>query len=178
MSTHPARMSSPGTDESSVCESPDARTSVAIRPHHIAIETFDLENSMAWYGAFLDCRAAWSLATFSETTHSRLPGISRLVEMRNGDVRFHIFERQPTASRPCAPDALQFQHIALAVATDRDLRALRDRWLDLFAAGHHTFVRSEPPTEIVTDADGVQNFYCYDVHGLELELTYLPEVST
>src|SRR5947209_2723869 len=65
----------------------------APRFHHVGIETADLDNAIAWYGAFLGARPSWELETFSPLTRSRLPGIRRLVELVAGDLRLHLFER-------------------------------------------------------------------------------------
>ena len=35
----------------------------------------------------------------------------------------------------------------------------------------------ERATDIVTDKDGVQSFYCRDVNGLEYEFTYDPAAA-
>jgi hypothetical protein len=54
------------------------------------------------------------------------------------------------------------------------MAAWRDRWLALRDSGRYHFATDEPPTDIVTDADGVQSCYILDVNGLEFELTYVP----
>jgi catechol 2,3-dioxygenase-like lactoylglutathione lyase family enzyme len=141
--------------------------------HHVGIQTNDLENSVAWYEAFLGCQRAWSLDRFSELTLSRLPGIRALTELVVGGLRLHLFER-PGALPDPAVSAVQFQHLCLHVDTAAQLPLLRQRWLELFESGRYSYARDDPPTEVVTDSDGVQSFYAYDVNGLELELTYLP----
>lgn len=141
--------------------------------HHVGIQTDDIENSIAWYDAFLGCQPAWTLDRFSELTRSRLPGIRVLTEMVLGDIRFHLFERPGTAPDPAASTA-RFQHFCFSVSAPEDLIALRQRWIGLHATGRYSFALDEEPTEIATDADGVQSFYAYDVNGLEFEFTYVP----
>jgi catechol 2,3-dioxygenase-like lactoylglutathione lyase family enzyme len=142
--------------------------------HHVGIQTRDLANCVAWYRDFFGCAEKWSLAEFSELTHSRLPGIRRLTEVKVGNLRFHLFDRDE--DRPDLPggNKTQFQHVCLAVASPEELRAWRDRWLALYESGRYHFATDEPPTDIVTDADGVQSCYVMDVNGLEFELTYVP----
>jgi hypothetical protein len=51
--------------------------------------------------------------------HSRLPGISRLVELTIGDVRVHLFAR---ASRTgFGESASEFQHVCIALVTGQAL---------------------------------------------------------
>jgi hypothetical protein len=54
------------------------------------------------------------------------------------------------------------------------LRELRRRWIELYESGRYLFTVHEPPTDVVTDDDGVQSFYAFDVNGLEFEFTYVP----
>jgi catechol 2,3-dioxygenase-like lactoylglutathione lyase family enzyme len=144
------------------------------RFHHIAVQTNDLDNCAVWYQDFFGCRPSWSLEKFSELTHSRLPGIVRLVELVVGDVRVHLFERPGRSAPPPGESVVAFQHLCMAAGSSEELVAWRQRWLALFASGRYTFVLADQPTEIVTDADGTQSFYAYDVNGLEFEFTYLP----
>jgi catechol 2,3-dioxygenase-like lactoylglutathione lyase family enzyme len=102
-----------------------------LRLHHVAVETDSVQNSIEWYDAFLGCRPNWSLSTFSELTRERLPGIRTLVELTNGDVRFHVFERDTPSRHPLDPDSLQFQHVALEADSPDDLGRLRRRWIEL-----------------------------------------------
>jgi hypothetical protein len=115
----------------------------------------------------------WSLDRFSELTLSRLPGIRVLIEMAVGDVRLHLFERPGRAAEPAA-SAIGFQHFCFCVNAAEDLVTLRQRWIGLFGSGRYSFALDEQPTDIVTDSDGVQSFYAYDVNGLEFEFTYVP----
>ncbi|MDJ0344771.1 VOC family protein [Streptomyces sp. H10-C2] len=144
------------------------------RFHHVGVQTNDLENSVRWYGDFLGCRRAWSLDKFSELTHSRLPGIRELTEMVLGDVRFHLLGRAGRKSEP-TESAVQFQHFCFSVSAPEDLVLLRRRWTELYESGRYTFAIDEQPTDIVTDDDGVQSFYTYDVNGLEFEFTFVPD---
>lgn len=140
--------------------------------HHIAVETADLDNCVAWYNAFFGGSVEWSLDTFSKLTRDRLPGITRLTEIRAAGLRFHIFSRDLTY-QPLAPDMVQFQHVCLAVDSPQELAAWRARWQQLHASGNYTFARDEPATEIVIDTDQVSSFYAYDVNGLEFEFTHI-----
>jgi catechol 2,3-dioxygenase-like lactoylglutathione lyase family enzyme len=146
------------------------------RFHHVGIQTNDLDNSISWYQDFFGCRPSWSLITFSELTRSRLPGITRLVELVIGDVRVHLFERagRPTPSRGggrAGDSPVQFQHVCMAADSGSDLLEWRRRWQELFVSGRYTFALGDQPTEIVTDLDGTQSFYAFDVNGLEFEFT-------
>ncbi|WKX68678.1 hypothetical protein [Streptomyces sp. XD-27] len=68
---------------------------------------------------------------------------------------------------------VQFQHVCLAAGSAEKLREWRDRWLRLFDSGRYRFALTDGPTDIVTDADGTQSFYVFDVNGLECEFTHL-----
>lgn len=140
--------------------------------HHIGIQTDDLGNSSSWYRDFFGCSQSWSLDTFSELTRSRLPGIVSLVEMVVGDIRIHLFERPGRAAIHPRDSVIQFQHVCVAANSADELRDWRQRWLRLFGSGKYTFAFAEEATEIVTDDDGIQSFYAYDVNGLEFEFTY------
>jgi catechol 2,3-dioxygenase-like lactoylglutathione lyase family enzyme len=140
--------------------------------HHIAVETADLDNCVSWYTAFFGASTAWSLDTFSDLTHSRLPGITRLTEIHAVGLRFHIFSRDIDYRTP-APDILQFQHVCLAVESPEALNNWRERWQHLYTFGDFTFARDERATEIVIDQDQVSSFYAYDVNGLEFEFTHV-----
>jgi catechol 2,3-dioxygenase-like lactoylglutathione lyase family enzyme len=146
----------------------------APRFHHIAIQTGDLDNCVAWYQDFFGGRVSWSLSTFSETTRSRLPGIRRLIEIFVGSVRLHLFERPVNrAAQPMASVA-QFQHVCVSVISHAELMTWRDRWLALYASGSYEFAVSGRPTEIAVAANGDESFYAFDVNGLEFEFTYEP----
>ena len=141
--------------------------------HHLAVETADVDNCVAWYTDFFGGTAVWALDTFSDLTRDRLPGITRLTEVMAADTRFHVFTRS-AAYTPPRPDTLQFQHVCMTAASASELKEWRDRWQQLFASGGYVFARPEPPTEIVVDDDGVSSFYAYDVNGLEYEFTHIP----
>ena len=145
--------------------------------HHIAIQTSDLDNAADWYEAFLGGQRAWTLSEFAPLTQSRLPGIRRLSELVVGEIRLHLFEREGRPAARPRESVTAFQHIGMSVDDEAALAALRARWIELFESGRFVFALVEPPTEIVTDADGVQSFYAYDVNGLEFEFTYIPERS-
>lgn len=156
-----------------VGETPPPGTALRAGLHHLAVETADLDNCVAWYTEFFGGTAAWSLGTFSDLTRDRLPGITRLTEVVAVGTRFHVFTRSAAYTRP-HPDTLQFQHVCLTAATAEELRRWRDHWQRLYASGRYVFARPEPPTEIVVDSDGVSSFYAYDVNGLEYEFTHIP----
>lgn len=148
------------------------------RFHHVGVQTTDLNNCVSWYRDFFGCHETWTLDEFSDLTMSRLPGIARLIEMRVGDVRFHLFERDGGRAAPPPGDGIvQFQHLCMTADTVEELRGWRERWIELFASGRYSFDLPEPPTEIVTDDDGVKSFYAYDVNGLEFEFTHIPRGS-
>jgi catechol 2,3-dioxygenase-like lactoylglutathione lyase family enzyme len=149
------------------------RSTLTSRLHHVGVQTYDLADSLAWYGDFFGAEPTWTLETFSELTRSRLPGMRRLTEVVVGDFRLHLFERTG-AKLPQDADPVQFQHLCFAVGSPDELRDRRARWIELFESGRHRFARPDPPTEIVVDDQGVQSFYCYDVNGLEFEFSYLP----
>ncbi len=90
-----------------------------------------------------------------------------------GDVRFHLFDRDGCGKPPPA-EARQFQHLCMAVDSPDGLREMRRRWIELRDSGRYRFAVPDGPTDVVTDADGVQSFYAYDVNGLEFEFTYVP----
>lgn len=146
----------------------------APRFHHVAVQTNDLENSVAWYEDFLGCQPSWSLTDFSELTRDRLAGIRRLTEVAVGDVRLHVYEREGRRAAPPGESVTQFQHFCLSVESPDALERLRTRWIELYQSGRYTFDFDEQPSEIVVDADGVHSFYTLDVNGLEFEFTYEP----
>jgi catechol 2,3-dioxygenase-like lactoylglutathione lyase family enzyme len=142
--------------------------------HHIAVQTADFDRSVAWYGEFFGCDLAWTLTSFSELTRSRLPGITELAELTLGSTRFHVFSRGTGLELPPPPDTQQFQHVCLKVQSADALRKRRDDWQAIYESGRYVFTIPEPATEIVTDDDGVQSFYCRDINGMEFEFTYIP----
>lgn len=143
--------------------------------HHIGVQTADLDNCISWYQDFFGCRVQWSTDSFSPLTRSRLPGISRLTEVAIAGTRFHLFERQGFEEQAQEqPDGgTHVQHVCLAAGSAPELLTWRRRWIELFESGRYTFRRQEYPTELVTDAQGNKSFYCFDVNGLEFELTHL-----
>jgi len=151
-------------------DEPPAPSSIGL--HHVGVLTRDLDNSVAWYGELLGCEPAWTLSTFSDLTHSRLPGITRLTELAGPRMRIHIMERDGRDRAATPACATQFQHLCLEVESVAELERLRARWFELYRSGHFTFEREDPPSPLVTDAEGVTSFYAFDVDGLELEFTY------
>ncbi|OZV77357.1 dioxygenase [Micromonospora echinospora] len=151
----------------------DSGDHLRLRFHHLAVQTTDLNNSVSWYRDYLGAEQVWSLDDFSELTRSRLPGIRAMAEVAVGDIRIHLFERPGGAADP-ATSRSQFQHLCIRVRSVEELAAMRQRWTDLRSTGRYSFALDEQPTDIVTDSDGVQSFYTYDVNGLEFEFTYMP----
>jgi hypothetical protein len=122
---------------------------------------------------FHEAKLMWTLDRFSELTLRRLPGIRELTEVAIGDVRIHLFERAGREFDPTR-SSVQFQHLCFGVSAPEELDVIRRRWIELYESGHYTFALDEQPTDIVTDDDGVQSFYAYDVNGLEFEFTFVP----
>ncbi|MFE9429208.1 VOC family protein [Kitasatospora sp. NPDC006697] len=145
--------------------------------HHLAVQTADLTNCLAWYRDYFGAEEQWTLDRFSDLTLSRLPGITRLTEVQVGDFRLHLFERTGQDGRLPGGNTAQFQHLCMATGSPQELTRWRDRWVELFDSGAYAFARQDPPTEIVIDEAGVQSFYAYDTNGLEFEFTYLPTGS-
>lgn len=154
------------------------RTAIAPKFNHVAIQTDDVEATIRWYEEFLGATVEWSLETFSPLTHARLPGIRKLVEIKVGDVRFHVFDRADHTHGGPAPLDFQFQHVGLAVDRPEQLVELRERWFRARESTNVRWNRDVPPTEIVTDADGMQSLYVLDPNGLEIEFSYFPESET
>ncbi|MGA4866955.1 VOC family protein [Streptomyces lavendulocolor] len=156
-------------------EAPAAPTAPArLSLHHIAVQTGDLDRSIAWYRDFFGAEVKWTLGTFSELSMERLPGLSGLAELEAGGLRFHLFTRGPEYGVTPPADTNQYQHICIEVRTPEELRAWHAKWFAVHASGAHSFVRREDATDIVVDSDGVESFYAFDVNGLEFEFTYLP----
>jgi hypothetical protein len=147
------------------------------RVHHLAVETANLDNSIAWYTDFFSGTVSWTLDRFSELTRSRLPGIVNLAEVVAGRTRFHLFTRDldtgAAYARP-VPDMLQFQHVCMGCDSADEVAGWRRRWTELYESGRYSFARPDPATEVVVDSDGVSSFYAYDVNGLEYEFTHDP----
>ncbi len=156
-------------------DSADQRDPVAgsaLAFHHVGVQASDLDRSIAWYAGFFGARTSWTLSDFSPLTRSRLPGITRLVELVCGPMRFHLFARDGVdAGRP-GPGQPQYQHLCIEVGSPEELRAWRDRWFAVAADAADHGDGGELPTDIVVDSDGVQSFYCLDPDGLEFEFTF------
>ena len=149
----------------------------ALKFNHVAVQTADVEGSTRWYREFLGGTVEWSLDTFSELTHDRLPGINELVEVKVCDLRLHVFDRQGCPLS--APQDLEhrFQHVGAAVESAEQLRMLRERWFEVRDSGEFRWTSDEEPTEIVVDPDGMQSLYVVDPNGLEFEFIYFPDAS-
>lgn len=146
--------------------------------NHIAIQTDDVEATIRWYEEFLGATVQWSLDTFSPLTHARLPGIRKLVELKKGDLRFHVFDRAGHTTEGPRPLDFQFQHMGISVERPEQLVELRERWLRVRGTLGGRWQRDEPPSEIVTDEDGVRSLYVLDPNGLEFEFIHTPGEDT
>ncbi|MFF3226890.1 VOC family protein [Nocardia suismassiliense] len=147
---------------------------IAPRFHHLAIQTDDVDSTIRWYQEFLGATVEWSLASFSPLTLERLPGIEKLAELKKGDVRFHVFDRAGHSKDTPDPLGYQYQHVGITVDRAEDLVALREQWLKARQAIDIHWTRDDPPSDIVTDPDGMQSLYVLDPNGLELEFVYFP----
>lgn len=145
-----------------------------LRVHHVAIESTCLDECVRWYQEFLGCEQNWTLSTFSEVTTQRLPGIARLVEIAAGDLRLHVFERQRDPASGKTTTVGPVQHVCVAVPSAQELVLYREQWLRLYPRYRAAFASDDPPTDVITDADGSQSFYANDVNGVELEFCYDP----
>jgi catechol-2,3-dioxygenase len=130
---------------------------------HVGVQLNNLARNLDWYLYVFDCQRSWELDTFNATTLARLPGIKRLIEVKNQDLKLHLFEREALtqASNTCA----QFQHTAIEVASKPALEAI-------VARVRETKVQSciESLSDIVTDADQMTCCYFMDPEGNEYEL--------
>jgi len=142
--------------------------------NHVAIQTDDVDSTVTWYREFLGATVEWSLDRFSPLTHARLPGIRKLVEVRVGDVRFHVFDRERHDRTGPGPLNYQFQHVGILVDGPERLVELRERYLAVRQRVDLTWQRDESPSDIVVDDDGMQSLYVLDPNGLELEFIHLP----
>lgn len=146
--------------------------------NHIAIQTDDVESTIRWYEELIGATVEWSLDSFSPLTNARLPGIRKLVELKTGNLRLHVFDRAEHSQEGPRPLDFQFQHLGIGVQRPDQLVEVRDRWLRLRESADLQWHRDEPPSDIVCDADGMQSLYVLDPNGLELEFVYLPGEGT
>jgi hypothetical protein len=144
---------------------------------HVAIQTHDVENTVKWYQEFFNCQSNWTLNKFSPLTIERLPSISQLVEIQIGDFRLHIFDVENDEGI-VPKNALQYQHFCIEVSSIKELEDLRNCYLEIYQSGRYQFRKNEPPTDLVIDDDGLTSFYCYDINGLEFEITYKPSTAS
>lgn len=148
-----------------------------LRFHHVAVQTDDLAASIGWYEDFFGAEVSWTLEEFSEFSKERLPGLSRVVELTAGELRFHLFTRGAHQGAP-PPDTNQFQHVCVEVPTPKELREWHSRWCSVHNSGTYAFTLDVPATDIVVDSDGVQSFYAYDINGVEFEFTCLTALGS
>lgn len=147
---------------------------MAFRLHHVAIQTADLEASIAWYQEFLGAQVSWTLDRFSALTQERLPGISLLAEVTLRSVRFHMFTCGGADAMPPPDHGNRVQHVCLQVDSPSALHTLHQRWHEIRRSGRYTFVGPADATDVVVDEDGVMSFYANDTNGIEFEISYLP----
>ncbi|MCA2809718.1 MULTISPECIES: VOC family protein [Cyanophyceae] len=144
---------------------------------HVAIQTHDIENTVKWYKEFFNCQENWALNKFSPLTIKRLPSITQLVELQVGNFRLHIFDIKDDDG--IVPNnVLQYQHFCIEVLTLNELEDLRSRYCEIYQSGRYEFRKNEPATDLVIDDDGMTSFYCYDINGLEFEITYKPSINS
>lgn len=143
-----------------------------IRFHHVALPCRDLPTTISWYHDLLGCEPAWETSEFAVSTRQRIPGITRMAELRLAGLRLHIYEtRQPDP--PAAG-----QHFCLAVPDAEALSAVRQRAALL--AGAPLRISAPPDAarggwpEVVIDADGVRSIYLTDPDANEFEVTFIP----
>lgn len=149
-----------------------------LRFHHVAVQTDDLAASIGWYEDFFGAEVSWTLEDFSEFSKERLPGLSRVVELTVGELRFHLFTRGAAHQGAPPPGTNQFQHVCVEVPTPNELRAWHSRWRSVHNSGTYAFTLDVPATDIVVDSDGVQSFYAYDINGVEFEFTCLAALGS
>ncbi|GAA3027725.1 VOC family protein [Actinokineospora globicatena] len=154
------------------------RPDIALTVNHIAIQTDDVEATTAWYREFLGTTVEWELDAFSGLTHDRLPGIRKLVELRAGDVRLHVFDRADHSGQGPGPRDYQFQHVGIVVDDKQDLVVLRERWLRAKDVTTLKWQREEPPSDIVVDSSGMSSLYVLDPNGLEFEFIHFAEADS
>src|SRR5438094_6564350 len=106
-------------------------------------------------------------------SRSGLPGIGWRIDLVVGRRPLQLFERRCRRAGP-TESTIQFQHVCLSVDDPDELTRLRSRWIELYQSGRYVFTVHQPPTGVVTDDNGVQSFYAFDVNGLELEFTFMP----
>lgn len=154
------------------------RLSYAPKFNHVAIQTDDVDSTIMWYREFIGATVEWSLDRFSPLTRERLPGIRKLVEIKVGDVRFHVFDREQHDRTGPGTLNYQFQHVGILVDGPEQLVELRERYIAVRERTDLTWHRDEAPSDIVTDDDGMQSLYVLDPNGLELEFIHLPGGAT
>lgn len=146
-------------------------------PDHLAIQVRDVNQTISWYTAFFDGRVSWRMdGGFSETTTSRLPSIRSLVELRVGAVTFHIFDSDVGDRCPADIKHPNYQHFGIVVPTSRELHDMRARWFALRDTMAAFPADCSVATEIITENDGTELFYCTDPNGLEFEMIYRPKL--
>lgn len=163
--------------ERTVADLPRTSPVKAVTPDHLAIQVRDVNQTISWYEAFFDGRVSWRMdGGFSETTTSRLPSIRSLVELRVGTVTFHIFDSDVADRCPAKIKHPNYQHFGIVVPTSRELHDMRARWFALKDTTGAFPADGSGATEIITENDGTELFYCTDPNGLEFEIIYRPTI--
>lgn len=140
--------------------------------HHFAIQVPELDNTTKWYCDFFQMEHQWTLDKLNHVTLSRLPGIRAVSELGNSNMRVHLLHMPGTAPAQ-REKRIEFQHICMQLNTAEDVQTMHAKWISFYNSGKYGFQHDWQPTEII-DEDGAKTFYCFDVHGNEFELTYIP----
>lgn len=130
---------------------------------HVGVQLKNLEANLDWYQYVFNCQRSWELDTFNATTLSRLPGIKRLVELKNHDLKLHLFERD--ALTPASNVRSQFQHTAIEVSSKQMIEQIVERVRQTKLSQCIDSI-----SDIVTDSDQMTCCYFLDPEGNEYEL--------
>ena len=134
-----------------------------MRLDHVGVQLTELDKSLKWYQYVFNCQKSWELDQFSSTTLSRLPGIKRLIELKNEDLKLHIFERSDLGSSSNVRS--QFQHTAIEVKSKKEIESIVSR---VRQTQEQSCIDSI--SDIVTDEDNMTCCYFFDPEGNEYEL--------
>lgn len=134
-----------------------------MRLDHVGVQLTQLDKNLDWYKYVFNCEKSWELDQFSPTTLSRLPGIKRLIELKNEDLKLHLFERSDLDSSSNVRS--QFQHTAIAVKSKKEIESIIDR---VRKTQEQSCIESI--SEIITDEESMTCCYFFDPEGNEYEL--------
>ncbi|MBL6734493.1 MAG: VOC family protein [Shewanellaceae bacterium] len=134
-----------------------------MRIDHVGVQLADLESNLTWYEYVFNCQRSWDLTSFNTTTLSRLPGIQRLVEIKNQSLKLHLFQRDDLGG--ASNTRAQFQHTAIEVNSKDDIE-------QIVARVKQTKIAQclQSLSAVVTDADQMTCCYFQDPEGNEYEL--------